>query len=407
VLESYNLVYLDRVTNLYFAPIASLYQQKRKQLLIDFFNSKKGRRNLNRYFAVANMNFVIFEKLYSLLYSVYSTVLQIHTWSNSQEPELILYFKISVDSAMVIKFASAIIMVEFSGVNEETEYFHSVTNMLRAQIKTQFCRVNVSEMVECVCGQHTHFLEDLFGANARPLPAERFVTCASLGRISVANLAPDLNLPALLSYHDRYVASEVLGKGAFGIVRVARLVEDGGVTVAVKKFIRATEDLDSSFANFEAFSSFQYEALIGCHLSNKYILRQLGVDVPELSIIQELAPFGTLGDLLHKPVPGEARMCEALTIHQQKRFCRDMAHALAYLHSHRPPVIHRDIRSFNIFIFSTNHTADVCIKIGDFGLSTYSYYKLNEPLETWQWYVLFVCFLLFVLFVCFFVWLID
>jgi hypothetical protein len=49
-------------------------------------------------------------------------------------------------------------------------------------------------------------------------------------------------------------------------------------------------------------------------------------------------------------------------------------------------VVHRDLRSFNIFVMSLDESADVCAKIGDFGLSAVVHAKLNEALESWQWY---------------------
>ena len=58
---------------------------------------------------------------------------------------------------------------------------------------------------------------------------------------------------------------------------------------------------------------------------------------------------------------------------------------LQYLHSQHPPIIHRDLRSFNIFVFSLDYLSEVIVKIGDFGLSVISCAPTKEPLESWQW----------------------
>jgi serine/threonine protein kinase len=56
-----------------------------------------------------------------------------------------------------------------------------------------------------------------------------------------------------------------------------------------------------------------------------------------------------------------------------------------YLHTRNPPIVHRDIRSYNIFIMSTDMNVKVNAKIGDFGLSVFSHFAIEEPLESWQW----------------------
>jgi len=48
-----------------------------------------------------------------------------------------------------------------------------------------------------------------------------------------------------------------------------------------------------------------------------------------------------------------------------KLWCREILEGLNYLHSLKPPIIHRDIKCDNIFI--NTHTSD--IKIGDLGLA--------------------------------------
>jgi WD40 repeat protein len=44
-----------------------------------------------------------------------------------------------------------------------------------------------------------------------------------------------------------------------------------------------------------------------------------------------------------------------------------------YLHSATPPFIHRDLKSPNILLLSTDYLSEVCAKVGDFGLSSRMY----------------------------------
>jgi len=49
-----------------------------------------------------------------------------------------------------------------------------------------------------------------------------------------------------------------------------------------------------------------------------------------------------------------------------KNWARQILHGLDYLHSHQPPIIHRDLKCDNIFV-NGNHGE---VKIGDLGLAT-------------------------------------
>ena len=67
------------------------------------------------------------------------------------------------------------------------------------------------------------------------------------------------------------------------------------------------------------------------------------------------------------------------------RIAIDIARGLEYLHSLVPPVIHRDLRSPNIFLLSLDESAPVIAKVADFGLAAVSGAKLGKHLMTWQW----------------------
>jgi serine/threonine protein kinase len=81
----------------------------------------------------------------------------------------------------------------------------------------------------------------------------------------------------------------------------------------------------------------------------------------DFSIIQEIAKGGVLGDILHKSNVDFSRLLK-------RKMCIDIARGLDYLHSREPPIIHRDLRSFNIFVMSMEMDCEVNVKIGDFGM---------------------------------------
>jgi serine/threonine protein kinase len=55
------------------------------------------------------------------------------------------------------------------------------------------------------------------------------------------------------------------------------------------------------------------------------------------------------------------------------------------LQSFVPPIVHRDLRSPNIFLVSLDENAPVVAKVADFGLAAPSEGKLGRLLSTWQW----------------------
>ena len=57
-----------------------------------------------------------------------------------------------------------------------------------------------------------------------------------------------------------------------------------------------------------------------------------------------------------------------------KTWCKQILQGLHYLHTQEPPIIHRDIKTENIFI---NGTTEGEVKIGDLGLATFCIDKIS------------------------------
>ena len=100
-------------------------------------------------------------------------------------------------------------------------------------------------------------------------------------------------------------------------------------------------------------------------INHKYIMKFFSVwetvtnDRPELHFVTERAA-STLRTTVSRLHP--------LSKKQIQRWCRQILTALSYLHGLTPPIIHRDLKSENIFLNGSSGD----IRIGDFGLSTQS-----------------------------------
>ncbi|PKI35987.1 hypothetical protein CRG98_043616 [Punica granatum] len=80
---------------------------------------------------------------------------------------------------------------------------------------------------------------------------------------------------------------------------------------------------------------------------------------PQLCIVTEYLPRGSLYKLLHRTVDREK-----LDERRRLNMAYDVAKGMNYLHKRNPPIVHRDLKSPNLLVDKT-YTVKVC----DFGLS--------------------------------------
>lgn len=199
--------------------------------------------------------------------------------------------------------------------------------------------------------------------------------------------------------------------------------------------------------DFKIFDEFRHETFLMSYLEHDNIVKLFGICYEPVSMVMEYVPRGDLHRLLvstqmahvacshpshdHiKPIGGLSPapvklgdvvaihkdlenhdMCEVVTTHNVRgilpsgclkrrpppvsddripwrlrwRIALDVAKGMRYLHSYQPPIVHRDLRSPNIFLASTSTSAPVVAKIGDFGLAQHVNSTLDEALRTWQW----------------------
>ncbi|XP_042386948.1 serine/threonine-protein kinase EDR1-like isoform X1 [Zingiber officinale] len=148
---------------------------------------------------------------------------------------------------------------------------------------------------------------------------------------------------------EELVVGERIGLGSYGEVYRA---DWNGAEVAVKKF------LDQDFYG-DALDEFRSEIRIMRRLRHPNVVLFMGAVTrpPNLSIVSEFLPRGSLYRILHRP------NCQ---IDEKRRIkmALDVAMGMNCLHTSVPTIVHRDLKSPNLLV-NENWTVKVC----DFGLS--------------------------------------
>ncbi|XP_076933584.1 serine/threonine-protein kinase EDR1-like [Bidens hawaiensis] len=145
------------------------------------------------------------------------------------------------------------------------------------------------------------------------------------------------------------VIGERIGLGSYGEVYHA---DWNGTEVAVKKF------LDQDFSG-AALAEFRREVRIMQRLRHPNVVLFMGAVTrpPNLSIITEFLPRGSLYRIIHRP------QCQ---IDEKRRIkmALDVAKGMNCLHTSIPTIVHRDLKSPNLLV-----DEDWNVKVCDFGLS--------------------------------------
>ncbi|KAI5573382.1 hypothetical protein BDE02_10G077200 [Populus trichocarpa] len=149
--------------------------------------------------------------------------------------------------------------------------------------------------------------------------------------------------------------NEILGKGASKTVYKA-FDEYEGIEVAwnqVKLYdsLQTSEDLERLYCEIHLLKTLNHENIM------KFYTSWVDTSNRNINFVTEMFTSGTLRQyrLKHRRV----------NIRAVKHWCRQILEGLLYLHSHDPPVIHRDLKCDNIFVNGNQGE----IKIGDLGLA--------------------------------------
>lgn len=173
---------------------------------------------------------------------------------------------------------------------------------------------------------------------------------------STTNSEPDISEYVEVDPTGRYGRyNEVLGKGASKTVYRA-FDEYDGIEVAWNQvklcdFLQTPEDLERLYREIHLLKTLKHKNIM------KFYSSWVDTANRNINFVTEMFTSGTLRQyrLKHKRV----------NIRAVKHWCRQILKGLLYLHSHDPPVIHRDLKCDNIFVNGNQGE----VKIGDLGLA--------------------------------------
>ena len=157
------------------------------------------------------------------------------------------------------------------------------------------------------------------------------------------------------------VLSKIIGEGSFGRVWSGQWTNN---TVAVKEFVFAQAAIvGGSLERYNIVEEIVGEAGIMACLRHPKILHLYGcsLTMQAIWIVSELCSRGSLRMVLNDA-------STELSILMKLSLCLDVADGMFYLHSRSPPIIHRDLKSHNIFI-TEQAGGRLVAKIGDWGSS--------------------------------------
>ncbi|GMF35948.1 unnamed protein product [Phytophthora fragariaefolia] len=154
---------------------------------------------------------------------------------------------------------------------------------------------------------------------------------------------------------DKVQTQKLISRGAFGEVYAGLY---NGQQVAVKMLPPATR------TNMKQVNDFLAEAKMNATMDHPHIVTFVGVawdSLSDLCVVLEYMQGGELRALLDTYLKSK----HPVGFDKQKAtIALQVCHALTYLHSLEPPVVHRDLKSRNILF-----TSDMEAKLSDFGVS--------------------------------------
>ncbi|EGC33244.1 hypothetical protein DICPUDRAFT_49056 [Dictyostelium purpureum] len=191
--------------------------------------------------------------------------------------------------------------------------------------------------------------------------------------VRVDYIAPDLCIKKVPIIEPSEVEYEKqIGKGGFGLVHKGRLKD--GTVVAIKSLILEGGDEEL----IEKFQEFQREVFIMSSLNHPNVVKLFGLMHNPPRMVMEFVPCG---DLYHRLLEKNHPIKWSVKL----RIMIDIAKGIEYMQNQNPPIVHRDLRSPNIFLVSLNEDAPVCAKVADFGLSQQSVHSVSGLLGNFEW----------------------
>ncbi|XP_062222042.1 probable serine/threonine-protein kinase SIS8 isoform X2 [Phragmites australis] len=168
-----------------------------------------------------------------------------------------------------------------------------------------------------------------------PQEAERISDKSSGTESARSDIALDREVAEFEIQWEEIAIGERIGLGSFGEVYRG---DWHGTEVAVKKFLQ--QDISS-----DGLEEFRTEVRIMKRLRHPNVVLFMGAitRVPNLSIVTEFLPRGSLFRLIHRPN-------NQLDERKRVRMALDVARGMNYLHNCTPVIVHRDLKSPNLLV---------------------------------------------------------
>ncbi|ELP90130.1 serine-threonine protein kinase, putative [Entamoeba invadens IP1] len=160
----------------------------------------------------------------------------------------------------------------------------------------------------------------------------------------------DTDLSVKLDYTELKPVLPAIGEGGFGIVFKGKY-RDRIVAIKKMKSRSLTDELEKEF---------NHEVSMLLQMRYVSVVELIGAIYTEgeIALVTEFAEYGSLTKVyLHQEMSYLFKV----------KVMEDVALALSYLHKNN--IIHRDVKSENVLVFSLNPKMDVCSKLTDFGTS--------------------------------------
>lgn len=161
--------------------------------------------------------------------------------------------------------------------------------------------------------------------------------------VRVDKLAPDIGFADIPQINDsQFTSDQLIGRGGFGFVYRGTL--DDKYDIAIKEMISSTTTSEEE--QVAAYGEFLREAYIMSFLHHPNLVGLFGVCLSSPPrILMEYIPCGDLQHLIQSRTEKEPLEIELID-----KIALDIAIGMDHLHSISPPIIHRDLRSPNIFV---------------------------------------------------------
>lgn len=160
-----------------------------------------------------------------------------------------------------------------------------------------------------------------------------------------------------------------LGNGSFGVVYKTRRIVDDGIYVI--KSVRIAE------LSFKEQGEAINEVKILAQMNSRYVVQYYDsfIEGDSLHIVMEFCNRGDLQNLLRKAKDKEMA---CLKEHVTWNILLQIVLGLQYLHSKK--ILHRDLKSANVFLMKDESQPYFLVKIGDLGVAKLLEVK-NNPLR--------------------------